>query len=167
MHRTQFDHVRLNLLSLVIWSRVFWTSVTRNLRNAQRWSKSVFTFDRCRPYSITFGYHSFILIVLDALNFILLIDISNLADKFYTLWQFLHILQLWTDRFWVTVTANVNLYHVTNFSLYLSFTDHNNYTENSRFTPVLSITIVFSRFHRLIFYIENYLTLNLTFAVCC
>ena len=38
MHRTQFDHVRLDLLSLVIWSRLFWPSVTWNLRKAQRWS---------------------------------------------------------------------------------------------------------------------------------
>ena len=30
MHRTQFDHARLDLLSLVIWSRVVWPSVTWN-----------------------------------------------------------------------------------------------------------------------------------------
>ena len=35
MHRTQFDHAPLDLLSLVISSHVFW------LRKAQRWSKSV------------------------------------------------------------------------------------------------------------------------------
>ena len=57
MHRTQFDHARLDLLSLVIWSRVFWLSVTWNLRKAQRWSKSVLTFDRCRPHSLSFGYY--------------------------------------------------------------------------------------------------------------
>ena len=28
MHRTQFDYARLDFLSLVIWSRVFWPSVT-------------------------------------------------------------------------------------------------------------------------------------------
>ena len=42
---------------LVIWSRVFWLSVTWNLRQAQRWSKSVLTFDRCRPHYLTFGYY--------------------------------------------------------------------------------------------------------------
>ena len=34
---------------------VFWLSVTRNLRKAQRWNKSVLTSDRCRPHSLTFG----------------------------------------------------------------------------------------------------------------
>ena len=54
---TQFDHARLDFPSLVIWSRVFWPSVTWNLRKAQRWNKSVLTFDRCRPHSVTFGYY--------------------------------------------------------------------------------------------------------------
>ena len=44
MYRTHFDHARLDFLSLVIWSRVFWPSVTWNLRKAQRWSKSALTF---------------------------------------------------------------------------------------------------------------------------
>ena len=57
MQRTQFDHARLDPLSLVIWSRMFWLSVTWNLGKAQRWSKSVLTFDRCRPLSVTFGYY--------------------------------------------------------------------------------------------------------------
>ena len=57
MYRTHFDHARLDLLPLVIWSRVFWPSVTWNLRKAQRWSKSVLTFERCLPHSVTFGYH--------------------------------------------------------------------------------------------------------------
>jgi len=30
--------VRVDLLSLVVWSRVFWPSVTWNLRKAQRWT---------------------------------------------------------------------------------------------------------------------------------
>ena len=47
MHRTQFDHARLDFFSLVIWSRVFWLSVTCNFRKAQR----------CRPHSVTFGYY--------------------------------------------------------------------------------------------------------------
>ena len=57
MHRTQFDHARLDFLTLVIWSRVFWPSVTWNLRKAHRWSKSVLTFDRCHSHSVTFGYY--------------------------------------------------------------------------------------------------------------
>ena len=56
MHRTHFDHVRLDLLSLVIWSRVFWPYVTWNVRETQRQSKSVLTFHRCRPHT-TFGYY--------------------------------------------------------------------------------------------------------------
>ena len=43
MHKTQFDHARLDPLPLVIWSRVFSPSVTWNLRKAQRLSKSVLT----------------------------------------------------------------------------------------------------------------------------
>ena len=35
MHWTQFDHACCDLLPLVIWSRVFWPSVTWNLRKAQ------------------------------------------------------------------------------------------------------------------------------------
>ena len=57
MHRTHFDQARLHLLSLVIWSGVFWRSVTWGLRKAQLWSKSILTFDRCRPHSVTFGYY--------------------------------------------------------------------------------------------------------------
>ena len=51
MHRTHFDHARLDLLLLVIWSRVFWPTVTRtwNLRKAQRWSNSVLTFRSLLP----------------------------------------------------------------------------------------------------------------------
>ena len=56
VHKTQFDHARFYFLSLVICSRVFWPSVTWNLRKAQRWSK-VWTSDRCRPHSLTFGYY--------------------------------------------------------------------------------------------------------------
>ena len=59
---TQFNHARLDLLSLIIRSRVFWPSVTVtwNLRRAQRWSiLSFLTFDRCRPHSVTFGYYEF------------------------------------------------------------------------------------------------------------
>ena len=56
-HRTQFDHARLDLLSPVIWPRVFWLSVAWNLCKVQRCSKSVLTFDRCRPHSVTFGYY--------------------------------------------------------------------------------------------------------------
>ena len=55
MHRTHFDHGRLDLLPL-IWSRVFWPSVKWNLRKVKRWSKSILTFDCYRPHSVTFGY---------------------------------------------------------------------------------------------------------------
>ena len=52
MNRTHFDNARLDILSLVIWLRVFWASVTWNVRKAQRWRKSVLTVDRCRPHSL-------------------------------------------------------------------------------------------------------------------
>ena len=55
MHRTHFDHGRLDLLP-PIWSRVFWQSVKWNLRKVKRWSKSILTFDSYRPHSVTFGY---------------------------------------------------------------------------------------------------------------
>ena len=45
MHKTQFDHVCLDLLSPVIWSRVFWISDTWNLRKAQWCRESVALFD--------------------------------------------------------------------------------------------------------------------------
>ena len=59
MHRTQFDDSRCNLLLLVIWSRKFdhapfWPSVTWNFRKAQRWNKSVLTFDHCRSSSLAY-----------------------------------------------------------------------------------------------------------------
>ena len=56
MHIMQCDHARLDLLPLVIWSRVFWPPLTWNLIKAQRWSKSVVTFDRSRPHSVTFCF---------------------------------------------------------------------------------------------------------------
>ena len=60
IHRTQFDHARLDLLSLVIWSRVFWRishlKQYAKQTSSHRWSKRVLTFDRCRPHSVTFGY---------------------------------------------------------------------------------------------------------------
>ena len=59
MHIMQCDHARLDLLSLVIWSRVFWPPLTWNLIKAQRWSKSVLTFDRSRPHSVTFCFFQF------------------------------------------------------------------------------------------------------------
>ena len=57
MHITQFDYWCLGILSLVIWSRVVWPSVTRNLCKAQRWSKSALIFDHCCPHPVTFGYY--------------------------------------------------------------------------------------------------------------
>ena len=54
MYRTQFDPSRLDLLSLAIWSRVFWPSVTWNFGGAQRLSKCVLTFGCCRLHSLNF-----------------------------------------------------------------------------------------------------------------
>ena len=64
VHRTQFYHARFNLLPFVISSRVFWPFVTWNLREAQRRSKSVLTFDLCRPHSVSFGYYCLLVLVL-------------------------------------------------------------------------------------------------------
>ena len=47
----QADHACLDLLSLVIWSPLFWPCIVWNLRKAQSWSKKVLTFDRCRQHS--------------------------------------------------------------------------------------------------------------------
>ena len=54
MRRTQFDHARLDLPSLVIWSGAFWPSVTWNLRKAHRTLKQKRC---CRPHPVTFGYY--------------------------------------------------------------------------------------------------------------
>ena len=66
------------------------------------------------------------------------------------------------EKFTVTFTANdkstnLNLYHLTKFSLNLSFTVYFKYTEISTYTTVLSITIFFSL---------EILDVNLTFAIC-
>ena len=50
-------------------------------------------------------------------------------------------------NFTVTFRANVNSYHVAKFSLNMSFTVPCNYTEIDRFTPVLSITVGFLSAH--------------------
>ena len=50
------------------------------------------------------------------------------------------------ERLSIAFTENVNLYHVTKFSLYLSFTVHYNYTKIGRFPPILSIRIVLAVF---------------------
>ena len=57
-----------------------------------------------------------------------------------------------------TANANVNLYHVTNFFIYLSFTVHYNYKKISRFTPILYIRIVLSCFYLLTTHFENFST---------
>ena len=57
MHITQFDHARLDLLSHVIWSLVFWQFVIWNLLKAQRWSNSVLTLDRC--WLVLLYFHTF------------------------------------------------------------------------------------------------------------
>ena len=56
----------------------------------------------------------------------------------------------------IAFAANMNLYHVTKFSIYLSFTVHYNCTNSGRFTPFLSITIVLSCFYLLISHFENF-----------
>ena len=53
MHRTQFDHACLDLLSLIIWSGMLWLSFTWNLPKAKQWSKRVLTLDGCCPHSVT------------------------------------------------------------------------------------------------------------------
>ena len=63
-------------------------------------------------------------------------------------------------------TTNVNLYRVTKFSIYLSFTVHHNYTKIGRFTPILSILNCFTLFLSAHFSFWKFLNLNLTFAVC-
>ena len=58
MHRTLFDHAHFDLLPLVIWSRMFWPSVTRNLRKAlTAFEQKRLTLDHCYPRSVTFGYY--------------------------------------------------------------------------------------------------------------
>ena len=66
------------------------------------------------------------------------------------------------EKFTVTCTANdkstnLNLYHLTKFSLNLSFTVYFKYTEISRYTTVLSISIFLSL---------EILDANLMFAIC-
>ena len=56
----------------------------------------------------------------------------------------------------VTTAANVNLYHVNKFPIFLSFTVHYNYTEIISFMPPLSMRIALSRFYQLIFYFEKF-----------
>ena len=61
LHRTQFDHARFDLLPFVIWSRVFWPFVTRNLRKGlTALEQKRLTLDRCRPHPVTFAYYQFI-----------------------------------------------------------------------------------------------------------
>ena len=55
-------------------------------------------------------------------------------------------------------TANVNLYHVTKFPPYFSFTVYCFYTKISRFMLVLSTRIVLDCFYLLIFYFEKFST---------
>ena len=77
------------------------------------------------------------------------------------------------ERLRIPFTANgkrqtwISVYHVTKFSIYLSFTVHYNYTKISRFKPILSITIVSSCFYAPTSHFENFPTWisRLTFAV--
>ena len=52
----------------------------------------------------------------------------------------------------------MNLYHVTKFSPYFSFTVYCFYTKISSFTPALSIRIALDCFYLLIFYSEKFST---------
>ena len=52
----------------------------------------------------------------------------------------------------------MNLYHVTKFSPYFSFTVYCFYTKISSFMPVLSTRIVLDCFYLLIFYSEKFST---------
>ena len=62
------------------------------------------------------------------------------------------------ERLSIAFTANMNLYHVTKFPLYLSFTVHYNYSKISRFMPVLCIRAVLNCFCLLISHVENFST---------
>ena len=59
-------------------------------------------------------------------------------------------------------TANMNLYHVTKFSPYFSFSVYCFYIKIKRFMPVLPISIVLDCFYLLIFHSEKFST-----DVCC
>ena len=63
-----------------------------------------------------------------------------------------------SERLRFTFTANVNLYHVTKFSPYFSFTVYCFYTKISSFMPVFSTRIVLDCFYLLIFYFEKFST---------
>ena len=55
-------------------------------------------------------------------------------------------------------TANVNLFHVAKFFIYLSFTVHYSYAKIGRFTPILSVRIVSSYFYLHITHFKNFST---------
>ena len=61
-------------------------------------------------------------------------------------------------RFPLHQTANVNLYHVTKFPPYFSFTVYCFYTKISSFMLVLSTRIVLDLFYLLIFHSEKFST---------
>ena len=86
--------------------------------------------------------------------------LSSRVDRFLLTYPFEKFLKS-TERW------NVNLYHVTKFSIYLSFTVYYNYTKIGRFTPILSITICYKLFLSAHFSFLKFLNLNLTFAICC
>ena len=63
-------------------------------------------------------------------------------------------------------TSNANLYHVTKFPLYLSFTVHYFYTKISSFTHFFIHKNCFEPFLTAHFLFLEIFNLNLTFAVC-
>ena len=62
------------------------------------------------------------------------------------------------ERLSIAFTANVNLYHLSKFSIYLSYIVHCNYTKIGKLTPILSIRIVLSCFYLPISHSENFST---------
>ena len=62
------------------------------------------------------------------------------------------------ERFRVTFTANVNLYHVTKFYPNWCFAIHYFYPKISRLTLVLSITVFLAFFMQNVVYFEKFST---------
>ena len=62
------------------------------------------------------------------------------------------------ERLSIAFSANVNLHHLSKFSIYLSYTVHCNYTKIGKLTSILSIRIVLSCFYLPISHSENFST---------
>ena len=60
VHKKQFDHARSDLLLLVVWSaRVLNICQVKSRQSTalEQLIMSLWTCDRCRPHSLTFGYY--------------------------------------------------------------------------------------------------------------